>query len=223
MSVMWKLILAMLLGVLMCEVLSASDPLGCRPHYPFWGTPWRATTPVESILRGHAALIEAQGQASLYDSLAAKNYQDAYKQSLENQALRTEVYFARKEIAKQYSLKYAEKPRNPEEVKRLAKLTAPKRLSPEQYDPLTAKLQWPHVLRRSEYDAVRQKIDTLMSLRTPEDSGDGSPSHTKIRQCADLMKLLLKENMDTVTPQQFANALAFLVSLEVEARHALSE
>lgn len=221
MSVMWKLILAALLGVLMCEVLSASDPFGCRPYYPIWGYPWRGTTPVESILRGQAVLIEAQGQASLYDSLAAKNYQDAYKQSLENQALRTEVYFTRKEIAKEYSLKYAEKPRNAEEVKRLAKLAAPKRLSPEQYDPLTAKLQWPHVLRRGEYDAVRQKIDTLMSQRTPDDSGDGSPTHTKIRHLVELMKMLLKENMEAVTPQQYANAKAFLVSLEVEARQAL--
>jgi hypothetical protein len=62
-----------------------------------------------------------------------------------------------------------------------------------------------------------------MSLRTPDDSGDGSPSHTKIRQLAEVMRLLLKENMDTVTPQQYADARAFLVSLEYEARQSLRE
>jgi hypothetical protein len=222
MSAIWKLMLAFVLGLLMCEFVSASDPYWHRPIY-VWGNPWRATTPVESIMRGQAALLEANGQASLYDSLAAKNYQDAYKQSLENRMLRTEVYFTRKEMAKEYALKYAEKPRDAEDVKRLAKLAAPKRLSPEQFDPLTTQLTWPHVLRRGEYEAVRQKIDTLMSVRTPDDSGDGSPTHTKIRQMVELMKMLLKENMETVTPQQYADAKAFLVSLEYEARQPLRE
>lgn len=222
MNVLWKLMVAFVLGMLMCEYVSASDPYGVRSVY-VWGNPWRATTPVESILRGQAAMIEASGEASLYRSLAAKNYQDAYKQSLENRLLRTEVYFTRKEMAKEYNSKNVEKPRDAEEVKRLARLAAPKRLSPEQFDPLTARLNWPHVLRRGEYDPVRQKIDTLMSQRTPDDSGDGSPTHTKIRQAVDFMKLLLRENMETVTPQQYANAKAFLVSLEYEARQPLSD
>jgi hypothetical protein len=222
MSAIWKLMLAFVLGLLMCEFVSASDPFWYRP-IGVWGNPWRATTPVESILRGEAAIIEANGIANLNHSLAAKNYQDAYKQSLENRMLRTEVYFTRKEMAKEFAERYAEKPRDAEEVKRLAKLAAPKRLTAEQFDPLTTELHWPHVLRRSEYNAVREKIDSLMSLRTPDDSGDGSPSHTKIRQLAEVMRMLLKENMDSVTPQQYADARAFLVSLEYEARHSLRE
>ena len=35
------------------------------------------------------------------------------------------------------------------------------------------------------------------------------------------MKELLKENMSQVTPQQYANAKGFLVSLEYEARQEL--
>lgn len=222
MSAAWKLMLAFVLGLLMCEFVSASDPYWYRPVC-VWGNPWRGTTPVESILRGQAAVIEANSQATLNNSLAAKNYEDAYRQSLENRMLHTEVYFTRKEMAKEYALKYAEKPRSAEDVKRLAKLAAPKRLTAEQFDPLTTQLNWPHVLRRGEYEAVRQKIDSLMSVRTPEDSGDGSPTHTKIRQMVELMKMLLKENMETVTPQQYANAKAFLVSLEYEARQSLAD
>ena len=220
MSTMWKLTLAFILGIVMCEFVSGSDPYWYRPLYGWHGIP-RSSTPVESLLRGQAALVAANGEASYYNSMAARNYEDAYRQSLENRRLKTEVYFTRKEMAKEYQLKYAEKPRDIEDAKRLAKLAAPARLTEDQFDPFTAQLNWPHVLRRSEYDAVRNKIDSLMQRRTPDDSGDGSPSHTKIRQMTDVMKLLLKENMDLVTPQQYANAKAFLVSLEYEARQQL--
>lgn len=223
MSVMWKLMLAFVFGLLMCEFVSASDPVCYRRPVYVWPNPWRATTPVESILRGQAALIQANGQASLLNSMAAKNYEDAHRQSLENRLLHTEVYFTRKEMAKEYELKYAEKPRTEEDVKRLAQLAAPKRLTEEQFDSFTMQLNWPQVLRRDEYEAVRLKIDHLMSVRTPEDSGDGSPTHTKIRQMVELMKMLLKENMESVTPQQYANAKAFLVSVEYEARQPISD
>jgi hypothetical protein len=153
--------------------------------------------------------------------MAALNYQQAYKQSLENRLLQTEVYFTRKEMARDYQQKYAEKPPTLEHVKRIAKVAAPSRLMPQQFDVQSGRLSWPHVLRDSKYDPVRNRIDSLMLSRSAEDSGDGSPSHTKVRQLVEVMKMLLKENMDTVTPQQYANAKAFLVSLEFEARQQL--
>jgi len=220
MSVYWKLTAAFLLGLLLCEFVTASDPVVYRPIYG-WNFLTHSSTPIESVLRGQAAWLESAGQASYYDSMAALNYQQAYKQSLENRLLRTEVYYSRKEMAKEYQQRYAEKPPTLDDVKRIARVAAPARLTPQQFDTRSGRLNWPHVLRDARYDPVRNKIDSLMVSRSAENSGDGSPSHAKIRQLVEVMKMLLKENMDRVTPQQYANAKAFLVSLEFEARQQL--
>jgi hypothetical protein len=220
MSTTFKLTLLGLCGVGLCSLASAQEPVIFQPVYG-WSYLDRASTPVEGWFRGRAMAMQAAGQADYYQSLAAINYQQAFEKSLENRKRATEVYFTRKEMAKNYEEKYSKKPPTEEDSKRFAKMLVPPRLTPEQFDPSSGKLQWPHVLRRSSYDPVREKIDRLMQSRTVDDSGDGSPSHTKIRQLVEVMKELLKENMSDVTPQQYANAKGFLVSLEYEARQEL--
>lgn len=220
MNTTFKLTLLGLCGVGLCSWASAQEPVIFQPVYG-WSYLDRASTPVEGWFRGQAMAMQAAGQADYYQSLAAINYQQAFEKALENRKRATEVYYTRKEMAKTYDEKYSKKPPTEEDSKRYAKMLVPPRLTPEQFDPSSGRLQWPHVLRRSSYDPVREKIDRLMQSRTVDDSGDGSPSHTKIRQLVEVMKELLKENMSEVTPQQYANAKGFLVSLEYEARQEL--
>ena len=71
------------------------------------------------------------------------------------------------------------------------------------------------------YKPLRERIDVLVANRTPEDSGDGSPSQREIASLVDAMKILLRENMDTLSSSQYGNSKWFLVCLDYEMKHTV--
>ena len=182
-----------------------------------WSYFRHSSTATEGYLRGQASVLSALGQTNYANSLAAVNFQEAYRRQLENSRLYVQTYFERRELVRQYHEKYNNAPPTKEQWARVTEAALPDRLTKEQYDPVTGQLVWPHVLRTEEYAALRNRVHELMASRTPENSGDGSPSHKELSQLIDGLKRLLKENIDDVTPQQYAGAKWFLLSLDYEA------
>ncbi|MCA9131168.1 MAG: hypothetical protein KDB22_28990 [Planctomycetales bacterium] len=212
-------------------LLTAAIVLGAATHS--WGqnaalTPinnWsymhHSSTYAEGVLRGNASVIQAAGQANYLNSVAAVNYQEARRQALENSKLYVKTYYENKEISRQYREKYAKPPMTPERWSRIIASALPDRLTPDQYDPSTGALVWPHVLRMDRYEVVREAIDDLLAQRTPENSGDGSPFQRELATLIATMKALLNSNVDTLTSTQFGDALEFLRSLDFEAKQPL--
>ncbi len=182
-----------------------------------WSYLRHSSTPIEGYLRGQASVLSAIGQTNYANSLAAVNFQEAYRRQLENSRLYVQTYFERRELVRQYHDKYNSAPPTKDQWARITEAALPDRLTKEQYDPVTGQLVWPHILRSDEYSALRNRVDKLMASRTPENSGDGSPSHKELSQLIDGLKRLLKENIDEVSPQQYAGAKWFLLSLDYEA------
>ncbi len=174
-------------------------------------------------MQGAASVLQASGQANYANSLAAVNFQEAYRRQLENSRLYVQVFLERREMVRQYLDRYGEHPPTREQLERIAKNALPDRLTADEYDASTGKLVWPHILRDEAYAAFRKKIDGLMASRTPENSGDGSPWQRELHQHIDGMKRVLKQNIDTVTAQQYARAKWFLVSLDYEGTMPLSQ
>ncbi len=183
-----------------------------------WSYQRHASTATEGFLRGHAAVVQAAGQARYLNSVAAVNYQEAARRRIENSNLYVKTYFENKEINRQYREKYAPVPPTKEQWARITAAALPDRLTAEQFDPTTGALIWPHILRTDEYKAFRTRIDELVSNRTPENSGDGSPSQRELAELIDGMKLLLKSNVGTVSTSQYGAAKWFLMSLDYEAQ-----
>ena len=183
-----------------------------------WSYQRHSSTAAEGFLRGTATVIQAAGQKNYLDSVASVNYQEALRRRIENSNLYVKTYFENKEINRQYREKYASAPPTEERWARITAASLPDRLSESQYDPNTGKLVWPHILRGEEYAAFRKRVDELFASRTPDNSGDGSPSQREIANLIDGMKMLLKSNIDTVSLSQYGNAKMFLVSLDYEAQ-----
>ncbi len=181
-----------------------------------WNYQHHASTFEEGYLQGAASVLQAAGQANYANSLAAVNFQEAYRRQIENSRLYVQVYLERREMVRQYLSKYGEHAPSPEFLARVAQNALPDRLTADEYNPETGKLVWPHILRDEAYTPFRKRIDDLMAMRTPENSGDGSPWQRELHQMIDGMKRLLKQNIDTVTSQQYARAKWFLVSLDYE-------
>lgn len=212
-----NLLAAVLLASIFCGVAHAQNgSIATAPIYN-WSYQRHASTPTEGYLRGQASVLQAAGQTNYANSLAAVNFQEAYRRQLENSRLYVQTFFERRELANQYFEKYKPAPLTKEQWERISQASLPDRLSPQEYDPVTGKLVWPHILRTEQYAALRNRVNELMAARTPENSGDGSPTQKELSQLIDGLKLLLKENIDSVTPQQYAGAKWFLLSLDYEA------
>lgn len=182
-----------------------------------WSYQHHASTLEQGYLQGAASVIQSGGQANYANSLAAVNFQEAHRRQLENSRLYVQVFLERREMVRQYLDRYGDHPPTREQLERIAKNSLPDRLTSDEYDPVTGKLVWPHVLRDEAYGVFRKRIDEMMASRTPENSGDGSPWQRSVHQLVDSMKRLLKQNIDTVTAQQYARAKWFLLSLDYES------
>ena len=195
--------------------LAQQNPVALAPMNN-WNYQHHSSTFEEGYFRGAASVLQAEGQANYSTSLAAVNYQEAYRRQLENSRLYVQVYLERREMVRQYLDRYGDHPPTREQLERVAKNALPDRLTADEYDPMTGKLVWPHILRDLAYEPFRKRIDDLMASRTPENSGDGSPWQRELHQLIDGMQRLLRQNIDTVTAQQYARAKWFLISLNYE-------
>jgi hypothetical protein len=57
-----------------------------------------------------------------------------------------------------------------------------------------------------------------MANRSADNDGDGSPFQREIASLVDAMKMLLQTNIKSVTDSQYADAKAFLRSLDYEVK-----
>jgi hypothetical protein len=188
-----------------------------------WSYQHHSSTLTEGYLRGQAMAISAAGEFNYFTSLAAVNQQEAFRRALENQQLYLKTYIQMKEMRRDYWEKYGPRPPSPEARKRINESRLPDRLSDSQFDRSTGRLYWPHVLRQSAYDSLRERVNELFAARTVDTSGDGSPNEREIAQVVDAMRKLLKTNIDRVTPQQYVNAATFLASVAFEAKQTSAQ
>lgn len=179
-----------------------------------------ASTAAEGFLRGQAAAVEAVGQAQYMQSLAAVNHAEATRQQIENQRLYVKTRLANREDVQSYKERYARRPITKEQWQEFAKRALPDRLTPDQYS--NGKLVWPHILRMDEYAPMRKRIDELVASRTVDNSGDGSPMQRELASLVDSMKILLRQNIDTLSSSQYGNSRWFLTCLDYEMKFPLT-
>jgi hypothetical protein len=212
------------INILTFALVSAAAPIVLAQNEPVttpianWSYLRHSSTFEEGYLRGTAAVIQSAGQTNYLNSIATINLQEANRRRIENHNLYVRKYFENKEINREYREKYAPVPPTPEQWARITEASLPDRLTAEQFDSATGQLVWPHVLRTEEYKAFRERIDELIANRTPDNSGNGSPSQRELSSLVDAVAMLLKENMDNLTLSQYSAAKWFLMSLDYEAQ-----
>ncbi len=123
--------------------------------YGFYGG-YHASTAAEGYLRGRAALVQAQAQASLIHSQALRQREAARQQYLANRVAKLRYY------AEKQKLRAERKQRQREELVRRREIReqlAAKRRAESPID-------WPAALKAKRYDSLRTEIESLVLLRT---------------------------------------------------------
>lgn len=204
-----------------CGTLACAQAL-TTPIYN-WNYQNQASTAAEGFLNGQAQVIQAIGQAEYLNSVAAVNYQEAARQWIENRQAYVNAYYQNKETIREYRERYSRKPPTQEQWARITAKSLPPRLSAKQLDAASGQLIWPHILRTAEYSAFRTRIDELIATRSPDNSGNGSPFQQEIALLVDGMNRLLKTNQGFLSATQYADAKAFLRSLDYEVKQQFNQ
>lgn len=128
-----------------------------------WGGGYHSSTAAEGYLQGMSSVINAQGQANLNNSMAARNMQEAYNRALDNRVKQVETYRWRRDTALERQRQELSARRQESEA-RLSKRRLTD-LTPNEFDPASGAVNWPALLREPAYDEYRERLDELMAKR----------------------------------------------------------
>lgn len=181
-----------------------------------------SSTAAEGALRGAGALARGVGAANLDNSLAALNYQEAYRRSLENALKYAETYYARRDLWFDYRESNRREPLTMEGYQKLAEAKGADRLANDRFDPESGKIRWPDLLLADVMQPYREKIEEVLRARSVDDVGYGSRTHEQVRQLVDAMRAILDRNKSEIPTHLYVNASRFLDSVEFESRFAPS-
>ena len=182
------------------------------------------STVAGSFLAGSAMYTRAAGQYNLYTSMGAKNYQQAYSQWIDNQKKREQTYFDMRRMNASYRAEMEMQRPHPtsDQLVVFSKSRDPERLNAEQFDPATAVLHWPPMLKEPEFSSERTQLEKLFAERliTPEDAGLGTHNYRDIEKAVTAMDDALHAKIGRVGADEYIAAHKFLKSLGFEARFA---
>lgn len=175
---------------------------------------------VNPRLRGRGDLYRGLGEYNLYTSDGFINYEEARSRWLDNKLKAVMVYWERDRIGREHLAARAAqrrlvrdnwlKNRTPE---------IPARLTSAQYDPYDGRITWPAALMGAEFQDYREHLSNLFSIAA--DRRDGLLHQYEIKATVDEMKEILKEEILTMTPNQYIATRKFLDSLSWERQYQL--
>jgi hypothetical protein len=185
-------------------------------HYDGPGYGWQrhSSTLEEGIQRGYGDVVRSYGMANLLNSEAAKSYEQARRDYIDNRLKATQAYFEMRSYNDSYRRNQRSAPLTMEQYVRLARQQAPDRLSVSQLDPFTGTINWPVPLRRPEYAEHRELIERLFASRA---SGT-TLVYSQLNKAVEEFALVLKADIDTFKQPEYILGKNFLDSLAYESQ-----
>jgi len=176
-----------------------------------------ASTAGQAAAYGMSEVMRAQGYENLQNSEAAKNWEEAKTQEIQNRLRWTETYF---DMRKENRDKRAEEagPRvTQEQAIRMAKAAAPPRLGSTQLDPVTGHISYPMILTDDGYTPYRNRLDSLFAHRAASGGSIQYSDYQAIQQTVTQFVDALKQRVKEYAAGDYGKARTFLDSLAHEA------
>jgi hypothetical protein len=177
-----------------------------------WGG--HSSTEAEGVQRGFADVVRSAGAANLMNSEAARNWESARKQYIENRLQATETFFEMRQTNAEARAAKRPRPLSTEQYVRLARMQAPSRLSVSQFDPTSGTIGWPGLLRGDQFKAERETIEKLFKERATGVDTNASEISAAIQALSDKLRPLAQ----STSANEFIQARRFVESLAHEAR-----
>jgi hypothetical protein len=203
---------------LIAAVAQAQSP-GCRhPHCVYRPyaivSPHHASTAEESILRGWADVMRAQGLYNVMTSQALIHQAEAYRLQVENRVARTEAYFKMRDINRQ-----ARFGNHPPGAPKTAAASQPQSRpivpgpSPLDAAGLTRGLvRWPAALQDERCASYRQVVERLVA-KNYQFGGLADEDRSTLTQASRAMAGELRSRIRSCSPQDYVDAKQLLIAL----------
>jgi hypothetical protein len=177
-----------------------------------------ASTAGQAAAYGMSEMARAQGYQNLKNSEAAKNWEEAKTQEIQNRLRWTETYFEMRKVNREAKAAEQGPPVTQEQAIRMAKMAAPPRLGSTQLDPVTGHVDYPPVLMDDIYTEYRKRLDRFFADRA---AAGGSVQFAEQREFDSTVSKfidVLKQNVNSYPAGDYGRARTFLDSLAREAR-----
>ena len=187
------------------------------PIYVNGGSYYTSSTAVEGGLRGAGSVVRAAGEYNYNTAAGMVSLAEAASRGIANDAAAMNNYFTLKELNDAYQSRHRGPKATGEQVAYISRITAPKRLSNYQIDPVTGEIVWPAILDRPVFAPYRAALDELFAQRVKTNSGVGTRTYEQILAAVEDLQGELKSHIDVMTPAEYVVAKRFLASLAHEA------
>jgi hypothetical protein len=185
---------------------------GPPPYGYGWDWGYGGTTAAESYYRGMADVVRARGEAAESAARAAREWEAARSRYIENQSLWLEEYNRRKRIGTaRQEAEYAEMREKVDRYRSARDARIAEMAVATHRDPDTGQLQWPDVLRQSEYQANRERLDELFRIRG--ETGASTAVQDEIRDVVSQLRSRLQDHIRDYSADDYIAADKFLTAL----------
>jgi hypothetical protein len=171
-----------------------------------------AQSTVGSALNGMASVISAQGDYNLATSAAAVNLTQAERNAIQNRQQAANTYWEMRNAWRAQRDAQRGPPPTMEQVARLAHYGVPKPLTPNEFDPVSGKLNWPSALQQDSFAESRADVDDLFEAWARYGNLNYS-QQTKVRETINAMFDELNAQIKQIPPQVYTECRRFLRSL----------
>jgi hypothetical protein len=185
---------------------------------PFYGGGYHASTAAEGAATGMANLVSAAGSYNLQTSQAAINVETARSQNLDNRLKGTQTYFEMRKINTAQRRATESPYMSSEDSWRYASMSAPKRLTATQLDPVTGRIYWPAALQDPRYSDFRKQLDELFAVREAQHGGIGYEKYQDTERLVKALLAELQKNINDYSSAEYLRARSFIESLGYEAK-----
>ena len=192
-------------------------PYGWTPGIRAYGTGWYpGYGGLGGLYYGEARLAEGLGQYNRDTAEAERTLADARQVDAQTRAQQVRDYWeARRQREDFVREQRAQRRNRPQPAGPLA----PPRPAADEFDPKTATIQWPPVLREDTFAAMRGEVDKLFAERLKTGKGgEGTLNYLEIRTAVSKVRDELESQAGQINDDRWIAANQFLNRLVNEAR-----
>jgi hypothetical protein len=170
-----------------------------------------------TVLQAQAAMIQAVSNARKAHVETMKLFQEVRSLDLDNQLKTTETFFEKRRRNEEYRTQHPRTRPTYEALVKICNAKKPERLVQSQLN--GAKIVWPEVLQRGEFEEDRKAIETMFLLRGAKKYGPGSEISAEVQKLTYRMRGSLKtmvrdvHQMEYIAAKNFISGLAYEVQL----------
>jgi len=169
------------------------------------------------LVAAEAKMVKATGETAKRRAQTRQILEECRDKALDNDLKTAETFYQRREVREKYREPRSRKRLNPERLMILAKMRVPQRPTSSSFSSLDGKVRWPAVLRRDQFEHLREQVEKALAQRTAGNSGVGSDCYRDMSRATDQLQALLKAHIREMSQMEYIHAKNLIKSLAYEA------